>query len=125
MQENFKSFHIFFFSDTAYAKNKDDNRWYYFDDSSVSESQEESVCVSYFPPIFAEIPTLVFGQLILFKHLFIQSKAAYVLFYLRRNGNSRWLENIKAPLNKMSSPVHPSFFKSEVVNDSEEEMDSS
>ena len=34
------------FLDTAYAKNKDDSRWYYFDDSSVSESQEESVCVS-------------------------------------------------------------------------------
>lgn len=35
-----------FFSDTAYAKNKDDGNWYYFDDSSVSESSEDSVCVS-------------------------------------------------------------------------------
>jgi len=82
---------------TAYAKNKDDSRWYYFDDSSVSESQEESVC----------------------------SKAAYVLFYLRRNGNSRWLENVKSPSNAMPSPSHQSRFKRGSVNDSEEEMDSS
>ncbi len=34
------------FPDTAYAKNKDDGSWYYFDDSSVSESSEDSVCVS-------------------------------------------------------------------------------
>lgn len=42
----------FFSLDTAYAKNKDDNRWYYFDDSSVSEAREESVCVSHFSVIF-------------------------------------------------------------------------
>ncbi|XP_014678376.1 PREDICTED: ubiquitin carboxyl-terminal hydrolase 4-like [Priapulus caudatus] len=42
---------------TAYAKNKDDSHWYYFDDSSVSAANEES-CVS---------------------------KAAYVLFYARRD----------------------------------------
>jgi len=82
---------------TAYAKNKDDNRWYYFDDSSVSEAREESVC----------------------------SKAAYVLFYLRRYGNNRWLENIKSPLKPVPSPVHESpRFKPVVMNDSEEEMDS-
>jgi len=41
---------------TAYAKNCVDDRWYNFDDSSVSSADEESVC----------------------------SKAAYVLFYQRR-----------------------------------------
>jgi len=42
---------------TAYAKNMTDGKWYYFDDSSVSAADEESVC----------------------------SKAAYVLFYQRRD----------------------------------------
>ena len=41
---------------TAYAKNGVDQRWYNFDDSSVSSADEDSVC----------------------------SKAAYVLFYQRR-----------------------------------------
>jgi len=57
---------------TAYAKNKDDGRWYYFDDSSVSEATEEQVC----------------------------SKAAYVLFYSRRNSSDRWLSNIRGPVAK-------------------------
>jgi len=43
---------ILIFTDTAYAKNKDDNRWFYFDDSSVSESNEEAVCVSLLCYIF-------------------------------------------------------------------------
>jgi len=34
-----------FFLDTAYAKNKDDGRWYYFDDSSVSPASADSVVV--------------------------------------------------------------------------------
>jgi len=42
---------------TAYAKNKDDGKWYYFDDSSVTLSSEDAVV----------------------------TKAAYVLFYLRRD----------------------------------------
>ena len=42
---------------TAYAKNKDDGRWYYFDDASVSNASEDSVV----------------------------TKAAYVLFYQRRD----------------------------------------
>jgi len=42
---------------TAYAKNKDDGRWYYFDDSSVTSSSEDAVV----------------------------TKAAYVLFYQRRD----------------------------------------
>ena len=43
-------------SDTAYCKNRIDDKWYYFDDSSVTEAKESSVV----------------------------SKAAYVLFYQRR-----------------------------------------
>jgi len=42
---------------TAYAKNKDDSKWYYFDDSAVTLSSESEVV----------------------------TKAAYVLFYLRRD----------------------------------------
>ena len=34
--------------DTAFAKNKNDNKWYHFDDSSVSATTEESVVVSHF-----------------------------------------------------------------------------
>lgn len=32
--------------DTAYAKNKDDDKWYYFDDSSVSPASEDQIVVS-------------------------------------------------------------------------------
>lgn len=32
--------------DTAYAKNKDDGKWYYFDDSSVSPASEDQIVVS-------------------------------------------------------------------------------
>ncbi|KAJ8245506.1 hypothetical protein GJAV_G00271450 [Gymnothorax javanicus] len=42
---------------TAFAKNKDDDKWYYFDDSSVSPANEDQIV----------------------------SKAAYVLFYQRRD----------------------------------------
>uniref|UniRef100_UPI00398F05F1 ubiquitin carboxyl-terminal hydrolase 15-like isoform X3 n=1 Tax=Pristiophorus japonicus TaxID=55135 RepID=UPI00398F05F1 len=42
---------------TAFAKNKDDNKWYYFDDTSVSSATEDQIV----------------------------SKAAYVLFYQRRD----------------------------------------
>lgn len=34
------------FSDTAYAKNKDDGKWYNFDDSSVSPANEDQIVVS-------------------------------------------------------------------------------
>uniref|UniRef100_A0A4W4HKW0 Ubiquitin carboxyl-terminal hydrolase n=1 Tax=Electrophorus electricus TaxID=8005 RepID=A0A4W4HKW0_ELEEL len=43
---------------TAYAKNKSDGKWYYFDDSSVSPASEDQIV----------------------------TKAAYVLFYQRRDG---------------------------------------
>ncbi|XP_076870484.1 ubiquitin carboxyl-terminal hydrolase 4 [Brachyhypopomus gauderio] len=43
---------------TAYAKNKCDGKWYYFDDSSVSSASEDQIV----------------------------TKAAYVLFYQRRDG---------------------------------------
>lgn len=34
-------------TDTAYAKNKDDGKWYYFDDSSVSPASEDQIVVSF------------------------------------------------------------------------------
>lgn len=49
-----------FASDTAYAKNKLDGLWYYFDDSTVSSASEENTV----------------------------SKAAYVLFYMRRDSDN-------------------------------------
>lgn len=33
-------------SDTAYGKNKDDEKWYNFDDSSVSPASEDQIVVS-------------------------------------------------------------------------------
>lgn len=33
-------------TDTAYAKNKDDGKWYNFDDSSVSPASEDQIVVS-------------------------------------------------------------------------------
>lgn len=33
-------------TDTAYAKNKDDGKWYNFDDSSVSPANEDQIVVS-------------------------------------------------------------------------------
>ncbi|XP_048344665.1 ubiquitin carboxyl-terminal hydrolase 4 isoform X1 [Sphaerodactylus townsendi] len=46
---------------TAYAKNKINDKWYYFDDSSVSPASEEQIV----------------------------TKAAYVLFYQRRDGKAK------------------------------------
>lgn len=34
------------FSDTAFAMNKDNDKWYYFDDSSVSLGNEDQIVVS-------------------------------------------------------------------------------
>lgn len=36
---------FFFFTDTAYGKNKVDGKWYYFDDSSVSSASEDQIVV--------------------------------------------------------------------------------
>jgi len=36
----------YFDVDTAFAKNKNDDQWYHFDDSSVSATTEDSVVVS-------------------------------------------------------------------------------
>ena len=41
--------------DTAYCKNYEKNAWYYFDDSSVSESDEESTVVSYLTRVLRSI----------------------------------------------------------------------
>uniref|UniRef100_A0A9J8CZ94 Ubiquitin carboxyl-terminal hydrolase 4 n=1 Tax=Cyprinus carpio carpio TaxID=630221 RepID=A0A9J8CZ94_CYPCA len=51
---------LFPFTDTAYGKNKMDGKWYYFDDSSVSSSTEDQIV----------------------------TKAAYVLFYQRRDADT-------------------------------------
>lgn len=39
---------FFFVLDTAFAKNKDDGKWYYFDDSSVSTACEDQIVASTF-----------------------------------------------------------------------------
>jgi len=81
---------------TAYAKNKDDGKWYYFDDSSVTLSSEDAVC----------------------------TKAAYVLFYLRRD-----LSHMSTPNNgnmcNGSSNMSAGSGKSVAAGDasSEEDMD--
>lgn len=36
-------------TDTAYAKNKVNDKWYYFDDSSVSAASEDQIVVSTWP----------------------------------------------------------------------------
>jgi len=36
-------------ADTAYAKNKVNDKWYYFDDSSVSVASEDQIVVSIWP----------------------------------------------------------------------------
>jgi len=58
---------------TAYAKNKDDGKWYYFDDSSVTLSAEKEVV----------------------------TKAAYVLFYLRRDMSEEY--SLKSESNRAAS----------------------
>ena len=49
IHKNYMLISRFFFSkisDTAYGKNKDDGRWYHFDDSSVTPISENAVVVS-------------------------------------------------------------------------------
>ncbi|XP_067854552.1 ubiquitin carboxyl-terminal hydrolase 4 isoform X1 [Heptranchias perlo] len=58
---------------TAYAKNKIDGQWYYFDDSSVSGASEDQIV----------------------------TKAAYVLFYQRRDPNSHH----NSPSASLSTPA--------------------
>lgn len=41
--------HSFLSTDTAYAKNKVNDKWYYFDDSSVSAASEDQIVVSAWP----------------------------------------------------------------------------
>ncbi|XP_075751718.1 ubiquitin carboxyl-terminal hydrolase 15 isoform X4 [Rhipicephalus microplus] len=54
---------------TAYAKNKETHKWYHFDDSSVSSATEDNVV----------------------------SKAAYVLFYMRRDSGDRTSPRKRSP----------------------------
>ena len=62
-------FDVFLFKfhlDTAYGQNRFDGRWYYFDDSSVSGSDESSVCTN----------------------------AAYLLIYLRQDKHQAGLNDV-------------------------------
>ncbi|CAF1030202.1 unnamed protein product, partial [Brachionus calyciflorus] len=53
---------------TAYGRNRNDGRWYYFDDSSVSSSDSTSVC----------------------------TPAAYLLVYLRNDLYHEYLQSDKS-----------------------------
>lgn len=65
---------------TAYGKNVADQKWYNFDDSSVSMADEESVC----------------------------SKAAYVLFYERRDVARDGEQNLCSPTAMMNLNIYNS-----------------
>uniref|UniRef100_S4RHF9 Ubiquitin carboxyl-terminal hydrolase n=1 Tax=Petromyzon marinus TaxID=7757 RepID=S4RHF9_PETMA len=78
---------------TAYAKNKGENSWYYFDDSSVSSSAEDQIV----------------------------SKAAYVLFYQRRDNLKRALE-VSASLG-VPEENHDSQDNRHVTSGEEDAMD--
>lgn len=69
----------FYFSDTAYAKNRCDGKWYHFDDSSVSSCDESHVCTA----------------------------AAYMLIYLRKDAHDLSLDQISPnlKLDKSNSEV--------------------
>jgi len=73
---------------TAYGKSKIDNNWYYYDDSNVTQCNEENVC----------------------------TKAAYVLFYQRRP-NSKSQRNIPAAAGSAeTSQASSSLHNGNVVN---------
>ncbi|XP_065146163.1 ubiquitin carboxyl-terminal hydrolase 15-like isoform X1 [Paramisgurnus dabryanus] len=89
---------------TAYAKNKDDNQWYNFDDSSVSPANEDQIV----------------------------SKAAYVLFYQRQDtvkGTGYFALDREEPDENESPAPHETIARSdeeeeeEDLNDNEQEED--
>lgn len=52
-----------FILDTAFAKNKDDGKWYYFDDSSVSTASEDQIVASiFYVSIFGTVDIFLSGQ---------------------------------------------------------------
>lgn len=49
--------------DTAFAKNKDDGKWYYFDDSSVSTASEDQIVASiFYVSKFGTVDVFLSGQ---------------------------------------------------------------
>merc|ERR1712150_448342 len=81
---------------TAYGKNKDDGKWYYFDDSSVSGASEEA-CVT---------------------------KAGYVLVYQRRDANLEQAKaRGKAPSAAGAASSDTDMLISNGENSSGEDMD--
>jgi len=79
---------------TAYGKSKIDNNWYYYDDSNVTQCNEENVC----------------------------TKAAYVLFYQRRP-HSKSQRNIPAAAGSAeTSEAATSSHNGNVVNGGEAVM---
>nr|XP_006014127.1 PREDICTED: ubiquitin carboxyl-terminal hydrolase 4-like [Latimeria chalumnae] len=70
---------------TAYAKNKSDGKWYYFDDSSVSLASEDQIV----------------------------TKAAYVLFYQRKDDD----------IQTTSNPANPGALTEETLLESRTEED--
>lgn len=94
-------------TDTAYGKNKADGKWYYFDDSSVSSASEDQIVVRILPRLITTPPppatwapfglASVSGVSVRCAFLLCnrspppplwQTKAAYVLFYQRRDEES-------------------------------------
>ncbi|XP_062374038.1 ubiquitin carboxyl-terminal hydrolase 15-like isoform X4 [Sardina pilchardus] len=83
---------------TAYAKNKDDDKWYYFDDSSVSPAGEDQIV----------------------------SKAAYVLFYQRQDtvkGTGYFALDREEHEEQRSSSAQGAATQSEEEEEEEEEED--
>ncbi len=75
-----------FLTDTAFAKNKDNNKWYNFDDSHVSETTEDRLVVSpYHTHAHTRTHTHTHTHTNTHTHTYTQTAAAYVLFYRRRD----------------------------------------
>lgn len=77
-------------SDTAYAKNKDLNQWFYFDDSSVTKASEESVVVRFECYLLA---LFYWNDECLLMHSFIYTLASVferILIFLKLNCPCKW-----------------------------------
>lgn len=66
----------FWLTDTAYGKNKVDEKWYYFDDSSVSSASEDQIVVS-----FESLMFINFCNLELSTHGDVVFGEYFLLFY--------------------------------------------
>lgn len=71
-------------TDTTFARNKDSGQWHYFDDSNVSPVAESQIEV--LPLSLPDCPPFLLPAIqTKISFLFLQSKAAYVLFYQRQD----------------------------------------